>query len=184
MALKQTMAPAIEPVTLADAKAFLRVDTDAEDAFITSLITTARLQVETALDLALIEQEWTLAGVGPGKVAPLRLHPLAEVLSVMAIDDAGNASPVSADTVTTNLDVRPATVSVCPSPTQAQTLTIAFRAGFGATAEDVPAPIRHALLMLIAHWFENREPVSFGQSASRIPDAVSDLLKPYRAVRL
>ncbi|MEL6623750.1 MAG: head-tail connector protein, partial [Pseudomonadota bacterium] len=104
--------------------------------------------------------------------------------SVMAIDDAGNASPVSADTVTTNLDVRPATVSVCPSPTQAQTLTIAFRAGFGATAEDVPAPIRHALLMLIAHWFENREPVSFGQSASRIPDAVSDLLKPYRAVRL
>ena len=184
MALKQTMAPAIEPVTLADAKAFLRVDTDTEDAFITSLITTARLQLETALDLALIEQEWTLSRVGPGTIAQLRLHPVAEVLSVMAIDDAGNATPVPAEAVTTDLDARPATVSVCPPPTNAETLTIAFRAGFGAAPEDVPAPIRHALLMLIAHWFENREPVSFGDSASRIPDAVSDLLKPYRAVRL
>ena len=45
--------PAVEPVTLSEAKAHLRLETTAEDALVTSLIMTSRLHIEAALGLAL-----------------------------------------------------------------------------------------------------------------------------------
>ena len=60
MALVLTSGPAVEPVTLAEAKAHLRVDGSAEDRLIASLILTSRLHIEAALGLALITQSWRL----------------------------------------------------------------------------------------------------------------------------
>ena len=60
MPLVMTSPPAAEPVTVADAKAHMRIDTDAEDVLIGSLLLTSRLHIETALSLALITQSWTL----------------------------------------------------------------------------------------------------------------------------
>jgi len=39
-------------------------------------------------------------------------------------------------------------------------------------------------LMLVAHWYEHRDPAEIGGAATRIPEAVSALLKPYSRVRL
>jgi uncharacterized phiE125 gp8 family phage protein len=63
-------------------------------------------------------------------------------------------------------------------------IEVAFTAGFGADASDVPATIRHALLLLVAHWYENREPVEIGTGVNAVPAMVSDLLAPYRRRRL
>ena len=51
----------------------------------------------------------------------------------------------------------------------------------GATAADVPAPIRHALLLMVAHWYENREPTD---APTRLPAPISELLAPYKSARL
>ena len=76
MALTLIAGPDDEPVSVAAAKAHLRVDAGDEDGLIASLITTARLQVEAAFGLALITQTWTWSiGCWPrsGRVAlPLR----------------------------------------------------------------------------------------------------------------
>lgn len=58
MSLVLTSGPALEPVTLAEAKAHLRVDHNHEDSLIQSLIITSRLHIEAALGLALITQSW------------------------------------------------------------------------------------------------------------------------------
>jgi uncharacterized phiE125 gp8 family phage protein len=63
-------------------------------------------------------------------------------------------------------------------------IEIAFTAGYGAAASDVPAPIRQALLLLVAHWYEHRDPIEIGTDATIIPAAVSELLQPYRVRRL
>jgi uncharacterized phiE125 gp8 family phage protein len=63
-------------------------------------------------------------------------------------------------------------------------IEIALTLGFGATADDVPQTIRHALLLLVAHWYENREPVEIGASSTAIPSMVAELLAPYRGRRL
>ena len=46
---------------------------------------------------------------------------------------------------------------------------VAFTAGYGDEASDVPAPIRHALKLLVAHWFEHREPVVIGAAPPEVP---------------
>jgi uncharacterized phiE125 gp8 family phage protein len=72
-----------------------------------------------------------------------------------------------------------------PAPGKpANGIEIQFTAGIGDEAEDVPQPIRHAVLLLVAHWYEHRDPLEIGSAAAAIPAAVSDLLKPYREVRL
>jgi uncharacterized phiE125 gp8 family phage protein len=63
-------------------------------------------------------------------------------------------------------------------------IEIDFTAGFGASSASVPAPLKHALLLLTAHWYEHRDPVEIGSPAARIPDAVSDLIQPFRKIRL
>ena len=58
MALRSRSPPAVEPVSLAEATAHLRVETDDENDLISSLIVNARQQVEAATGLALITQGW------------------------------------------------------------------------------------------------------------------------------
>ena len=55
-------------------------------------------------------------------------------------------------------------------------IEVSFVCGHGSLASEVPAPLRHAILLLVAHWYENREPVVAGIAATRFPDAVIGLL--------
>ena len=44
---------------------------------------------------------------------------------------------------------------------------------------DVPPPIKHAIMMLGAHWYNQRESVSNVQMHA-VPDSLQALIKPYR----
>jgi uncharacterized phiE125 gp8 family phage protein len=190
MSMAMTTAPTVEPVTLAEAKAQLRVDGTAEDAFLTSLIITSRLQIEAALGLALVTQRWRMTlddWPGTGEIE----LPVRPVQSVESIAIAAGGSVVTLDAGSYHLDglgqrPRIVLVDIAPPPpeTVADGIAIELTAGFGASATDVPAPIRQALLLLVAHWYENREPATQSAGTSGIPDAVSALLTPYRQVRL
>lgn len=191
MPLVLTSGPAAEPVTVAEAKAHMRVDGSAEDALIASLILTSRLHIETALGLALMTQSWRLVldeWPRPGPVAV----PIAPVQSVEAVNvrSLGGAITVvePAEYVLDGASRPPRLVAVngsWPAPgRKTGGIEIELTAGYGSTAASVPAPIRQALLLLVAHWYEHREPIEVGKTSTRIPDAVSDLLLPYRKVRL
>ena len=216
MSLVLTAAPAAEPATLAEAKAHLRIDGSAEDALIASLIVTSRLHIEAALGLALINQSWiwtidawpgtvgvslpvwsvsplepiSRQAAGVGLALPMR--PVRSVERIMLKAADGTASVLDPRLYVLDGTSHPArlmpTTMLLPNPGQpAQGIEITLTAGFGPAASDVPAPIRLALLMLVTHWFENREPVELGARGVgpvRIPDTVSDLLMPYRSVRL
>lgn len=55
-------------------------------------------------------------------------------------------------------------------------------AGYGAAASNVPDAIRAAVLLLVGHWFENRETIVTGTIAAELPMAVAALIEPYRRV--
>jgi uncharacterized phiE125 gp8 family phage protein len=191
MSLQMTSGPAIEPISVNEAKAHLRVDGTAEDQLIASLILTSRLHIEAALGLALITQSWRLLMDKWPKTAEVRLplRPLQAIGEIKTYDAAGLSNVVGVDRYVADGAANPGRIVPAnqgwPTPGRsANGIEIAFTAGYGNAATDVPAPIRQALLLLVAHWYEHRDPVEIGAPSVAIPAAVSRLLKPYRLARL
>ena len=60
-------------------------------------------------------------------------------------------------------------------------ISIDLRAGYGATAEAVPATLRLAIRILVAHWFENRGDVVGEQI---LPPEALALVAPFQRARL
>ena len=184
MSLTLTAAPAVEPITLGEAKAFAKIDGDHDDALVTSLIATSRQQIEAALDLALVTQSWTFsAPAGPARTVDLPLHPVQAVDAVRHVPREGQQTVIEPSNIEVDAARRPVRLTLPPFAVGGR-IEIDFVAGFGATPEDVPWPIRHAVKLLVAHWHENREPALIGSEQTRIPEAVSALLAPYRWVKL
>src|SRR5437016_1244906 len=100
MDLVLTSGPAIEPITLAEAKAHLRVDGTAEDTLIGSLIVTCRLHVEAGLGLALITQGWSyfIDAWPAGRVLALPSRPVQSVTAVRLYAADESVQTVASDT--------------------------------------------------------------------------------------
>lgn len=191
MGLVLTAPPAVEPVTVEEAKAHLRIDYEEEDTLLSSLITTSRLHIETALNLALITQKWSwhFNKWPRSSVVELPIRPVQSIEAIRINTEDGGEILLSPDEYVLESTIHSArlvsTNGTWPQPgIPRQGIEIAFLAGFGEAGQAVPSPIRQALLMLVSHWYENREPVVIGEVANRIPDMVSALLMPYRRVRL
>jgi len=192
MGLVLIAAPTVEPVTVDEAKAHLRIDHPDEDAFLASLIATSRLHIEGALDIALITQSWSwqLTAWPQSGIVEMPLWPVRSVEAVRIGAEAGEVLTLPPNYYALDGTSKPARLcriqGAWPEPARnsAPGIEIEFKAGFGDNAGDVPMPIRQALLLLVAHWYENREPVVIGGTVARIPETVSALLMPYRRVRL
>lgn len=178
--------PAVEPITLPEMKAYLRVDDEAEDNLIAGLIRAARLMVESASRRVLIEQRWRIVmdrWPDSGQVR-LPVAPLIAVDRIRVLNGEGTASEVEPSSIATDpvSDPPSITVSGVPDPGKPRNgIEIELRAGFGATAEAVPATLKLAIRILVAHWFENRGDVAGEQTLP--PDAMA-LVAPFRRARL
>ena len=61
---------------------------------------------------------------------------------------------------------------------QQEAATVRFICGYGA-AGAVPQAIKQAMLLLIGHYFNNREQTITGVMATEIPQGADALLAPY-----
>lgn len=195
MALVLVTAPTQEPVTLAEAKAHLRITSTDEDVLISSLMITSRLHVESAVSLGLITQTWRMvldkwppssSDVG---AVDIPLSPLQAVTAVRVKDRFGIGQTIAPTGYMVDITSLPPRLvwngSVPHNPgVAAAGIELDLTIGFGATGTSVPAPLKHAILMLTAHWYEHRDPVEIGMGQARIPDAISDLIQPFRKIRL
>lgn len=183
------VGPTVEPWTVAEAKAFLRVEHDDDDAVIASLIAAARGQVEALTHRALLTQTWRLVldrWPEEGRIAP-RLAPLRSVVAARVYDAADNASPLDVDrfVIDPAANVIAAPCWSLPVPGRARAgIELDLRAGFGDSASDVPDVLRHAVRTLVAHWYDNRGLIAIGQSVAILPGSVSAMIASYRVLSL
>jgi uncharacterized phiE125 gp8 family phage protein len=84
MPLILTTPPSAEPLSLAEAKAQLRIYHSDDDTFVSTLITTARRMIEQRYDLALMQQNWSLF-LDQWPEAGIFNMPLQPLLSVVDI---------------------------------------------------------------------------------------------------
>jgi uncharacterized phiE125 gp8 family phage protein len=183
MTLQLNTPPAVEPVTLAEAKLHLKVDTTDDDTLIATLITAARARAEWHTGRALITQGWTLWLDAWPEVIAIPLPPLQAVTAVTtyARDDSAHvldSGSYSVDTTANRLTLKDGGAPLADLR-RLNAVAVAFTAGYGSSAADVPAPLRAAVLELIAFLYENR-----GEAPAELPQACLALLAPYRNLKL
>ena len=183
--------PALEPVSLADVKAHLRVDHDDDDALLTAAIVSARVHVESATRRKLIEQEWRVyLDRWPRKrILRVPVAPLISVDAVRIYDAEGEPNLVDSDDYEVDSAAVPGRLvlaATAPSPVgrAVNGIEIDVTAGYGATTLDVPSPLRHAVMMLVAHWYEHRGAVGHDLAVLSAPLGFEALTAPYRILSL
>jgi uncharacterized phiE125 gp8 family phage protein len=186
-------SPSATPVTLAEAKAHLRVDFADDDALITAMIgaATGYLDGWTGIlgGVCLVDQVWRQDFDLFAKCMPLPLGPVTEIVSVKWLNSAGTETTIAAASYSLETDaggrsfVRFKDDFTVPSDLyESAAVSIQFKAGHAA--EAVPAAIKAAILLHVGHLYENREAVSVGSTASMLPFAYDQLITPYRKLRI
>jgi uncharacterized phiE125 gp8 family phage protein len=180
--------PAAEPVSLAEAKRFLRIDHSDDDGIVQSLVKAARQRVEARTGRALMSQNWRIvldAWPWGGRVA-LPLLPAQAVTAVRVHDAFGVAQSFTVPVYNLVQGTEPPVLdaSAVPGPGRPRDgIEIDVTAGYGANAADVPEPIRQAMRLMIAHAYAATGPD--GRSpAGPEPREIAALLAPYRLGRI
>lgn len=176
-------APGAEPVTTTEAKTHLRVDTSDDDTYIATLITAARQWIEEMGNLALINTTYVekfdrFPSCG---IIELTKGPVSTISSIQYVDENGATQTWASANYQTDIRMKPARIAPIygasfPS-TQAAlgAVTVTYVAGFGAASTSIPSPIIHAVKLLIAEMYENRENTPRGER-----QAAKVLLDNYR----
>lgn len=154
--------PLAEPVTLDDAKLHLRInpgDISEDRAIIAPLIMAAREYCENYTGRSFALQKITVHADEHGTIK----LPRGPVVSVDSVTLDGK-------TVEYTADLHSGTVTVDQSGA-----TIAYTAGY----THIPMLVRQAMLLLIGHWYANREAVAQTTSAE-VDMAVRAMLNQYK----
>jgi len=179
-----TVPPALDPISIAEAKAHCRVTSTDEDGLIAGYILAARQYVESICGMALITQT-VEAYFDSFALLMLPRWPVQSVTSISYLDNAGAAQTLSPSDYHVNSKARPAYVSRTytgswpDTYTRDNAVTVTLVVGFGDSPGSIPEPVRMAMLLLIGNWYENREATS-PTTMAEIPFAAATLLAPYR----
>lgn len=189
MSARRLTPPAVEPWTVAEAKSFLRVEHDADDAVIAALIAAARNHIESLTRRAMIAQVWRFtrdAWPDNGRIA-LRMGPARSITAARVFGSTDVASSLDTDrfVVDAGADVIAAPVWSLPQPGRSVAgIELDIELGYGAAASDVPEVLRHAVRTLAAHWYENRGLAAIGGSVALLPGSVTAMIASYRTLSL
>jgi uncharacterized phiE125 gp8 family phage protein len=181
--------PQAEPINLDEVKAHLHISGDDEDLYLSTLIVTARKQIERFLNRALITQTWKVyyntfcsdmkipfGNLQSSPAVIVKYYNLEGTLTTLASTNYWVHSTTDPACILKAYDtVYPETQYGRPDSVE-----ITFVCGFGATAADVPAEIKHAMKIMVANMHSNREDVVVGTITNRIPHYISDLIHSYK----
>lgn len=175
-ALTLVSAPSAEPVTLASAKLFLRVEHSADDEAITRAIVAARQAAEQYLHLAILPQVWDYkVGTPRSSSIALPLGPAQSITSVTATSLTAGSSTVSASNYRLSVDGWKVIFVSLP---YTDIVTVRYSASIAATVNDVPALIVQGILHHVAAMMQTRD------GSAPMPKQAMDCYQPFRRVRV
>lgn len=177
--LIRTAAPTIDVVSLVDVKAHLRVSHSEEDALIAGYVAAAVVHLDGwhgVLGYCLGAQTWRadMDGFPAGEI-DIPLGPLLGVVSVEYREEIG-AIYATLNAAEYEVDLsrgRILPVNSWPGAGEANSVRVTFRAGH-ETSDSISPAIKAAVMLLVGHWYENREAV--GPAMSELPLAVNALV--------
>lgn len=182
--------PASTVVSLAEAKTFLRIDSDYDDddAYIISLIDVATSVVEEFTRRRLISQTFNIFYDEFPSYIDLQIGEVASVTHIKYYDTSNSLQTLAASNYDVDTKIRPGRIYESENGDFPDTFerpnAVEVEFVVGATAGEVPAPIKQAMFIVIGRYYENRQDVVTGTIASELPLMVNHLLTPYRLLEL
>lgn len=173
-------------ISLEEAKNYLRVDGNDDDALIIALIETAEQAAENYTERIFLTRTFEFVFDSAGDSIEIPKSPLQEVVKIETIDAGGMKSEVNSsiyDVDTTGLRGRVQLKSGCAWPIHRgfASFIITAKVGYGDAVEDIPAPIREAIKQIVAQMYENRGDAKADED---MPAIAVSLLRPYRIFTL
>ena len=176
MLSEEPVAPA---VSLAEAQAYVRVETGEEEAVLAGLVRTATAMCEQFTGRVLLSRGFSETVRGCGEWQRLTLTPVRSIDMVEAIAEDGTATPLAAGAYAIDIDsAGDGWVRLMPG-LSAGKLRVVGTAGMAADSNGVLEPIRQGIVRLTAHLFNARD-----GGGGDPPAAVTALWRPYRRMRL
>jgi len=178
MQLVQIVAPAQEPISLSDAKDFLRVLDNDSDVLISSLIVAVREHVENVTNRQLESATYEL--YADDFVSKLPKNPISSIEKIEYMGSEGNYILLDASTYYLYERNGIGYISYSEIPNilnHKKAVKITFTAGY----ETVPEAIKQYMKVKISTLFENREQFVIGVSISEFGNKfIDNLLVPYK----
>ena len=186
--LTRQTGPAVEPVTLTEAKTHLRVDGTASDTEIAAMITAAREWCEQYLDRTLVQTQWVMRfdrfptdGTEDIELPrpPMAMAGTATAVSLSYTLEGGATATYGTSSYRVDRHATPGAVKTNyagtwpPHLQDDNSVSVTWWAGYGSSGSDVPQAIRNAILLCVAEFYEKR-----GTGAP--PEAAKMLLDAYR----
>ncbi|MFF2320931.1 head-tail connector protein [Agrobacterium sp. NPDC058088] len=176
--------PQVEPLTLAEVKAHLRLDGGEEDALLAALLRTAREHLERVTSLCLIRQTWRLYldRWPENGVILIGKGPVQVIETILVFNAQGRAADITGADRLLDGTARPARLWLRdpPSPGRAMNgIEIDFIAGYGEAGTDVPDTLKRAMLMHVAQMFAFRGAVAPENQPAAVPAGYERLVMPF-----
>lgn len=178
--LRRNSAAATSPVTLAEAKAQLRVDGTDEDTYITALIAAATAFVGEKAGRVMAEETWAASYSSITGDLVLPKSPVQELVSVTYYDADNALQNYSVGDLYLFLTDDYSTVRPKPTKAWPQTairedaITVTFKAGY----TTLPTELSMAVLLTVAHFYEHRSAVD--EAMHELPLGVDALVATQR----
>lgn len=191
MGLKIVTRASVQPVSLEEVKAHLKVDFDDDDDLIESFIEAAVEHAEDFTGRALVEQVWDyFLDEFPSGAIELPKPPLISVDGVF-YQASGSEEQFDDASYVVDLAGEPARISLIDGgswPTvseQSNAVRVRFTAGYADGDDSPPAvnvspAIKAAIKLIVGSLYANRETVVVGQTATLIPWSAEQLLRQKR----
>lgn len=193
MNLSLITGPADEPLSTTEVKEYLRETSASQDRVIDTLIKAARRKVESITNRQLLEATWELwLDAFPCPYIDVPRPPLRSVESIKYLDTNGTEQTWAVADYRVSKPAGPycARGRITPAygesyPTTQQVIDavkVQFKAGYGTDPDTVPEDLKEAMLLLISHWYENREAIviGIGNLVTPVPLGVATLLAPFK----
>jgi uncharacterized phiE125 gp8 family phage protein len=168
------------PVTLAEAREWLRLGPTVEDGVVTALIRAAANMCELVTGQLLIVRE--VVEERPLRAGWTRLgrQPVQAVVDVTVRPDVGLPVVLARDAWELRADADGAAAVAVLDVVAGQSVVVRYRAGLAVDAAGVPDALKQGMLRMIQHLYAARD----GAGESAVPNIVTALWTPWRRVQL
>ncbi len=162
-------------VSLAECKAYLRLDRDDEDAVLAALLRTAMALCEAFTGQWLMARDAEQRLLVNTDFQSLAVSPVRQIIGV-----SDGTVVLPAEAWSSEIGVDGIGMVKLMATAGLTTPVVQFNAGMGTDWNNIPEPLRHGIVRLAAHLFTHRD----AESAGPPPAAVAALWRPWRQMGL